>query len=119
MRRTIEIDLATNEMVYTLRGDGGEFGGAALARIEEIGLDIGYTLTKRYRILEEDALSAETELTQSATLTRGDWSIRLECRTRLTATSEAFQFSGDLQAFEGTAPFASRNWVLAIPRKLL
>jgi putative CocE/NonD family hydrolase len=119
MRRTIEIDLATNEMVYTLRGDGGEFGGAALARIEEIGLDIGYTLTKRYRILEEDALSAATELTQSATLTRDDWSVRLESRTRLTATSEAFQFSGDLQAFEGTSPFASREWVLAIPRKLL
>jgi len=119
MRRTIEIDLATNEMVYTLRGDGGELGGAALARIEEIDLDVGYTLTKRYRIIEDDALSAETELAQSSTLRRGDWSIRLECRTRLTATSEAFQFSGELQAFEGAAPFASRNWVLAIPRKLL
>ncbi len=119
MRRTIEIDLTTNEMVYTLRGDGGELGGAALARIEEIGLDIGYTLTKRYRIQEEDALSAATELNQSATLTRGDWSIRLESRTRLTATSEAFRFSGDLQAFEGTERFASREWVLSIPRKLL
>ena len=119
MRRSIEIDLATNEMVYTLHGDGGEFGGAALARIEEIGLDIGYTLMKRYRIIEDNALSAETELTQSATMKRGDWSIRLECRMRLTATSEAFQFTGDLQAFEGATPFASREWVLAIPRKLL
>ncbi len=119
MRRTIEIDLASNEMVYTLRGDGGEFGGAALARIEEIGLDIGYTLTKRYRIIEDDALSAATELAQSATLTRGDWSVRLECRTRLTATADAFQFSGTVQTFEGAEPFASRDWTLAIPRKLL
>jgi uncharacterized protein len=119
LRRTIEIDLATNEMVYSLRGDGGEFGGAALARIEEIGLDIGYTLTKRYRIIEDDALSAATELAQSATLTRGDWSVRLECRTRLAATAEAFQFGGTVQAFEGSEPFASRDWTLAIPRKLL
>ena len=119
MRRTIAIDLTTNEMVYTLHGDGGDFGGAALARIEEIGLDIGYILTKRYRIVEDDALSAETELTQSATMSRGAWSIRLQCRMRLTATPEAFQFSGDLQAFENTASFASRDWTFAIPRKLL
>ena len=119
MRRTIEIDLASNEMVYTLRGDGGELGGAALARIEEIGLDIGYTLTKRYRIIEDDALSAATELAQSATLTRGDWSVRLECRTRMAATADAFQFSGTVQTFEGTEPFAARDWTLAIPRKLL
>ena len=81
-----------------------------LARIEEIGLCyIGYILTKRYRIVEDDALSAETELTQSATMTRGAWSIRLQCRMRLTATPEAFQFSGDLQAFENTASFALRD----------
>lgn len=119
MRRTIEVDLATNETVYTLYGDGGEFGGAALARIEEIGLDIGYTLKKRYRIIEDDPLSAETELTQSAVLIRGDWSIRLECRMRLNATSEVFQFSGDLQAFEGAVPFAAREWATAIPRVLI
>ena len=119
LRRTIEIDLASNEMVYTLRGDGGELGGAALARIEEIGLDIGYTLTKRYRIMEDDALSAATELTQSATLTRGDWSVRLECRTRLAATADAFQFSGTVQTFQGGEPFAARDWTLAIPRKLV
>jgi putative CocE/NonD family hydrolase len=119
MRRTIEVDLASNETVYTLYGDGGEFGGAALARIEEIGLDIGYTLMKRYRIMEDNPLSAQTELVQKATLTRDDWSVRLECRMRMSATAEAFQFSGDLEAFEGDEPFAARDWVLAIPRKLL
>ena len=38
MRRRVEIDLTTNEMVYTLRGDGGELGGAALARLEDIDI---------------------------------------------------------------------------------
>jgi hypothetical protein len=64
-------------------------------------------------------LSAATELAQSATLKRGDWSVRLECHTRLTATAEAFQFSGTVQAFEGSEPFTAREWTLAIPRNLL
>ncbi|MDX1710664.1 MAG: CocE/NonD family hydrolase [Rhodovibrionaceae bacterium] len=119
MRRTVEIDLASNETVYTLYGDGGEFGGAALARIEEIGLDIGYTLMKRYRIMEDDPLSAQTELVQKAQLKRDDWSVRLECRMRMSSTAEAFQFSGELEALEAGQPFAHRDWVLAIPRKLL
>jgi len=117
MTRSIEIDLTTNEMIYTL--ETGEFPGAALARIEEIDLDIGYTQMKRYRILEDDPLSAQTELAQSAVLRRDGWSVRLDCRTRLTATAEAFQFTGDLEAFENDAPFAHRRWTVSIPRKLL
>jgi hypothetical protein len=117
-RRSIEIDLTTNEMTYTLHSDGGD-GGASLARIEEINLDLGVTLMKRYRIIEDDSLSAQTELAQTTTLRRGDWAIRVDCRTRLTATAEAFQFSADLEAFENEAPFAERRWTIAIPRRCL
>ena len=119
MRRTVEIDLTSNEWVYALHGDGGEFGGAALARIEEIGLDIGYTLTKRYRIVEDDPRSATTELEQSATLIRGDWQVRLECSTRLTSTAEDFVFTGELRALESGELFEARQWDLKIPRRLL
>ncbi|WP_416898333.1 MAG: CocE/NonD family hydrolase [Minwuia sp.] len=119
MRRTVEIDLTTNEMIYTLKGDGGEFGGASLARIEEIDLDLGYQMLKRYRILEDDPLSAQTELSQTAILKRDGWTVRLECRTRLTATVDAFQFTGDLEAFENDVPVGARHWTRAVPRKLL
>lgn len=119
MRRTIEIDLTTNEMIYTLKGDGGELGGASMARIEEIGLDIGYTMTKRYRILEDDPLSAQTEYVQTAILKRDDWHIRLECRTRLSATMNTFQFSGDLEAFENGVPVTERQWTMSVPRNFL
>ncbi len=119
MRRRIEIDLATNEVTYTLEGDGGEFGGASLARLEEIDLDLGYSQVKRYRILEDDPLSATTELMQSCLLRRQDWQVRVDCRTRLSATVDMFQFSGDLEAFEGDAVFATRRWTLSIPRRLL
>jgi uncharacterized protein len=119
MRRIIEIDLATNEMMYTLSGDGGEFGGAALTRIEEIDLDISYTMTKRYRILEHDPLSAQTELKQNAVLRRGGWAIRIGCRTSLSATADSFKFQAELEAFENDRPFETRRWALAIPRRLL
>ena len=56
MQRKLAVDLATNELVYTLRSDGGELGGAARARIEDIDLDLSYRLMKRYRILEDDPL---------------------------------------------------------------
>jgi len=119
MRRTIEIDLATNEMVYALHSDAGEFGGASLARIEEIDLDIGYTLRKQYRIIETNPSSAQAEFEQTAVMRRDGWSVRIECRTRLSGASETFQFVGDIVAYEGDTEFARRDWTLAIPRMLL
>jgi putative CocE/NonD family hydrolase len=119
LSRRIEIDLTTNEMTHTLKSDGGELDGASLARLEDIGLDLGNTLMKRYRILEDDPLSAQTELALSTMLRREDWAIRIDCRTRLSCTAAAFQFSADLDAFENDVPFASRNWVIAIPRNCL
>ncbi len=119
LRRTIEVDLATNETVHTLYGDGGELGGASLARIEAIDLDLGYTFLRRYRIIETDPLSAQTEIVQRTSFKRADWQVRIECRTRLTATIDGFQFSADLDAFEGEELFAHRDWQITLPRDLV
>lgn len=119
MTRRVEIDLTTNETVYTLRSDGGELDGASLARIEAIGLEIGAKLMKRYRILEDDPTSAQTEIHSMVSLCRGDWRVRVECRSRLSTTAEAFQFGCDLEAFEGDAPALEKSWHVAIPRQLL
>ena len=116
LKRTIEIDLASNETVYAFQS--GEFG-AALARIEAIGMDLGYTFLKRHRISEFDPLSAQTEIVQRMTMRRRHWSVRIESRTRLSATRDAFQFSADLEAFEDDEPFGQRNWQLTIPRQLV
>jgi putative CocE/NonD family hydrolase len=115
LKRTIETDLATHETVYTLQT--GEFG-AALARIEPIEMDLGYTFQKRYRISEYDPLSARTEIVQRTTMRRADWSVRIECRSRLSASKAAFQFSAEVEAFEGDERFARRDWQLDIPRDL-
>ena len=115
LKRTIEIDLATNETVYTFQS--GEFG-AALARIEAIEMDLGYTFLKRHRISEYDPLSAQTEIVQRMTMRRKDWSVRIESRARLSATRDSFQFGAELEAFEDDEPFGQRSWQLTIPRQL-
>jgi len=119
MRRSLETDLTTNEMVYTLHSDGGELEGASLARIEDIDLEIGYSITKRYRILEDDPLSAKTELIQQSHFRRGDWAISVECRSTLTATHDAFQFDCHVEAYENDDPVRYREFIRTIPRKLV
>lgn len=119
MRRTIEIDLANNEVLFNLSGDGGEFGGASLARIEEIDLDLGYTISKRFRIAENDPLSAQVEFTQRMVMRRSDWDIRIESRTVMTSTGDLFQFSGDVIAYEGDDLFAQKVWTQSVPRRLV
>jgi hypothetical protein len=118
-KRTIERDLMSHETIYTQHSDGGEFGGASLARFEDIDLDIGYSILKRFRIGESDPLSARAELVQKALLRRGAWQARIETHSRLTASVAAFHFNTDLAAFEGDEQVFTRTWNLAIPRDLV
>jgi predicted acyl esterase len=119
MRRTLEIDLTTNEATYSLRGDAADLEGAALARLEDVDLELGSTMMRRYRIIEDQPLSAQAELATTTTLRRGEWHVWIDLRTRLTATRDHFQFTADLACWEGSEPFAERHWVLAIPRRLV
>lgn len=118
-QRTVELDLATNETVYTLSSDGGEFGGHSLAHLEDIAMDLGYNFTKRHRISETDPLTAKTEIVQRVRMRREDWTIRVESRVRLAAAADAFHFSAELDAYENDEPVANRVWNVAVPRKLV
>jgi putative CocE/NonD family hydrolase len=115
-RRTIERDLAANEILHTLISDAADLGGAALARVEAIGLDVGHTIERRYAIGESDPLSARAEIDQRTDLRRGDWKVRVETRTRLTASVRHFRFEADLDAFEGDERTFHRRWDEQIPR---
>ena len=114
----MELDLTTGEMVYTLSSDGGEFGGHDLAHLPEIGMDLGYRFEKRHRIADTDPLSAKTEIAQRAAQRRGDWSVRVEARTRLRSAPDALHFTAEIDAYEGEEAVAERRWESIIPRKL-
>ncbi|SEP00061.1 CocE/NonD family hydrolase [Aquisalimonas asiatica] len=118
-QRMVELDLATDETVYTTFGDGGDFGGAALARIEDIDLTIGYTIRRTFRIGEHDPLSARAEVEQKTVLRRGAWSVRIECRTTLSADAHNFRVQATQDAFESGERISSREWDEVVPRQLL
>ena len=118
-QRMIELDLTNEETVYTTFGDGGDFGGAALARIEDIDLTVGYTVRKTFRINEYEPLTARAELEQKTIFQRADWRIRIECRTALSADRENFRVEAVLEAYEGGETIFRREWDEAIPRGFL
>jgi len=118
-QRMIELDLTNEETVYTTFGDGGDFGGAALACIDEIDLTVGYTVRKTFRINAYDPLTARAELEQKTIFRRGDWRVRIECRTALSADKENFRIQASLEAFEGGEQVSRRDWDETLPRRLL
>ncbi|MBO6783418.1 MAG: CocE/NonD family hydrolase, partial [Alphaproteobacteria bacterium] len=116
--RELGRDLTANELIHTLRTDGGEIGGASLARIEAIDLEVGRRMERRYRIGEQDPLSARAEIVQDFILRRSSWNIRVHVRNRLQSTRTEFLFNADLEAWEDDELVFSRNWDLKIPRDL-
>ncbi|HEX6198998.1 MAG TPA: CocE/NonD family hydrolase, partial [Thermoanaerobaculia bacterium] len=100
-RRTVERDLATDETTQIIEGDGGEFEGAALARVEDIDLELGTQVSRRYSIREHDPLSAKAEVHHTTRLRRRDWQIEIETHTRLTADRHRFRLEAELRAHEG------------------
>jgi len=116
-QRRLETDLTTNVLRYEL--DGSEFDDASLVHLEEIDLEVGYTLNKRYSIQENDPLSAVEIIEQRAVLARGDWQVRLALSMSLTADAEQFHLKGDLRTEERGRPFADRSFDVSVPRKLL
>ena len=60
--RTVERDLVTNAIINRQISKGGDLGSAEVARIEDIGLDIGHHVERHYRIDEGDPLSATSEM---------------------------------------------------------
>ena len=115
-RRTVERDLVTNEVVYRLRSDGGEFGDHSLARLEELDLTLGYSFAKTHCITAEDPLSAKTSVQQWIELSRGDWHVRIECETELACGPHDFIFKGQLRGLEGASTAFERTWNETIPR---
>ncbi|KAA8984544.1 CocE/NonD family hydrolase [Halospina sp. K52047b] len=118
-RRTVERNLINNETTYRIYNEGGDFGGASLAYIEDIDLTAGYSLGKWFRIHEYDASGAEARIDQSCVLQRDDWSARVECVTRLTADPQHFRLRATLHAYDGDALFFEREWDERIPRHLI
>jgi hypothetical protein len=116
LKRTIERDLASNQTVYTILSDGGDLDGAAVARMEDIGLDVGHTIVKRFSIAEDEPLTARAEIGQKTIFHRGAWRTRIETRAEFSATADYFLLEARLAAYEGETQVFTRRWERRIAR---
>ncbi len=118
-RRTTERDLTTHHVLHRLISEGGDLEVAAEARIEEIDLDLGHTVERRFTIGESDPLTARTEIREHITMRRGDWRIAVHATTELTCDRDAFRLRARLEAREGEQVAFDREWDERIPRDLV
>jgi putative CocE/NonD family hydrolase len=119
LKRIIERDLATNETIYTISSDGGDFDGGGLAHIKAINLDVGHTILKRFRIGQEDPLSAQAEVAEKTLFRRGAWKTRVETCTRFSSTRDHFLLQAALTAYEDERQIYARTWERRVKRDLL
>jgi hypothetical protein len=108
--RTVGRDLASGRMDV-------DVGTSDVSRLEEIGLAVGESTRSRFTIGEGDPLSARVDCEGEHHLERDDgWRVRIALRTSLTATSDAFVVTKELDAFEGDACVHSARDSVKIPR---
>jgi len=109
-RRHIKVDVATGETTFTTVRDSGA------CRIDAIDLELDAIATERNVIRPDDPLSARAEVRATHAMARGEWRVRADTLSVLTATATEFHLALDLDAYEGEARVFSRSWNLSIPR---
>jgi uncharacterized protein len=119
LKRIVERDRTTNETIYTVSSGRGDLDSAKLTRIKAIGLEVGHTTLKRFRIGEEDPGMAQAEVIQKTWFRRGAWKTRVETCTRFSSSPEEFQLEAELVAYEDDDLFFTRAWTRRIKRNLL
>ena len=119
LKRLVERDRTTSETIYTVSNGRDDLDSAKLTRIKAIGLDVGHTMLKHFRIGEEDPEMARAEVIQKTRFRRGAWKTRVETRTRFSSNSADFVLEAELTAYEADELFFTRTWTRRIKRDLL
>jgi hypothetical protein len=69
-----------------------------------------------YAICRDDPLSATAEMHWTQELGRGDWRVRTETVSHLSADKERFHLSARVSAFEGGDQVFEKSWQKSITR---
>ena len=110
---TIEHDVATGRFELTFVQDyGGRRRLPSGIELETTGADV-------FPIVAGDPLSASTRSDRSTSLARGDWNVRVETSSVLSADADAFLATNAVEAFEGDVRVFAKSWARTIPRNLV
>jgi hypothetical protein len=116
MTRDIVTDLISGKVRHRMFIDGGVFGPIGKIRFDAIGTEFHDVSERIYEIHPDDPLSAKATMTQSRTMERGDWQVRIETYSEMTASSDAFHLTAHVECWEGDVPFHRVDWSHEIPR---
>jgi putative CocE/NonD family hydrolase len=112
-RRVVEQDQASGGVALHIVDDFGE------TRNRNHGLATGQVARETYRIHPDDPLCASVEIHWTETLSRGDWSVRNETYSTMTADRERFHVTGRIEAYEADAKVFEKDWDEQIPRDMM
>jgi putative CocE/NonD family hydrolase len=115
--RQVTRDPETGAVVRRVRVDLDETGRPGISRVAPIDLDVGYGIAEELSILDGDPLSAEARIRHVSVARRGDWSVQVETRTRVSASADALRVEAELSASEGGAEVFARSWDERVPRR--
>ncbi len=71
---------------------------------------------ERYAICRDDPLSATAEMHWTQELSRGDWGVRTETVSHLSADKDCFHLSARVSAFEADDQVFEKSWKTSIKR---
>ena len=103
----------TGEMTVTVHRERASY------LLPAIDLAFEADAEEHYRIREGDPVATTADTSATWRLSRGDWRIRTETRTRVGCTATSFEITATLEAFEGETRVANRAWTRSIPRSHL
>lgn len=83
--------------------------------IEDVGMTIGAVGVETFTMTGDDPLSARHENSYTITMERGDWRIRTEAYTLMTASGDDFVISATLDAYGRDTRIFTRTWDRKIP----
>ena len=95
------------------------FDDFGASRDLEHGLETGSHVAQHYSIHPDDPLSARHEARWRFEFRRGDWSVRIDSNSVMTADAGAFHLCREVIAREGDTIAISRSWEEDVPRGLL
>ncbi|MGW5054023.1 CocE/NonD family hydrolase [Actinokineospora sp. NPDC004072] len=85
-------------------------------RFADSGMEVGKHVRERYGWTANDFTSATGETDWTMTFRRGDWSVRVQTRQKLTCTATEFVLHAHLDAYEGDDRVYSEDWRHSFPR---
>ena len=93
-----------------------DYSDEGARRLLPDGIEYESLLNDTYTIVEDDPLSAHVRCERRLGLGRGDWRVRIETVSEMSADATHFHLKNTLTAYEGDAEVFSRTWVTSVGR---